>query len=222
MVTDTSSTRKSTEVTSVDPNTTVMDSSHPYYLHSSDFPGMNLVNFTFDGRGYGRYLDFKLWSRCNNMILSWLLNSLSKEIADSVIYSWIAKDPWTDLEDRFGQSNGAKLYHLGNILMISPLPSVNHAYSLLIQDEKQRKIYVNNQFPGDSSSFMAANQFSGSQKFGNSDSRGGKGRGDYKKNNQICSYYKKFGHTVDKCYMIIGFPADFKYNQFMVLTLILE
>ncbi|XP_019260086.1 PREDICTED: uncharacterized protein LOC109238110 [Nicotiana attenuata] len=220
------------------------------------------------------------------MVLSWLLNSLSKEIADSVICSRTAKDLWTDLEDRFGQSNGANLYHLqkelndlvqgsndlagyftkvkrlwdeldtlnaniscgydctcggkakvsksfqdeiliqfliglndsyadvrGNILMISPLPSVNHAYSLLIQDEKQREIYVNNQFPGDSSSFMAVNQFSGSQKFGNSDSRGGKGRGDYKKNNQICSYCKKSGHTVDKCYRIIGFPADFKFTK---------
>lgn len=29
-----------------------------------------------------------------------------------------------------------------NILMISPLPSVNQAYSLLIQDEKQREIHT--------------------------------------------------------------------------------
>lgn len=30
-----------------------MDSGHLYYLHSSDYPGMNLVNSTFDGKGYG-------------------------------------------------------------------------------------------------------------------------------------------------------------------------
>ncbi|XP_060182912.1 uncharacterized protein LOC132612848 [Lycium barbarum] len=130
---------ESTEVAKVT-ESKLMDSSHLYYLHSSDFPGMNLVNSTFDGKGYGGWrrsvlialsaknkigfidgtckepaidsIDHKLWNRCNDMVLSWLLNSLSKEIFDSVIYSKTAKALWTDLEERFGQSNGAKLYHL--------------------------------------------------------------------------------------------------------------
>ncbi|KAH0636635.1 hypothetical protein KY289_036550 [Solanum tuberosum] len=187
-----------------------MDPSHLYFLHSSDHPGMNLVNTILDGTGY------EGWRRCNDMVLSWLLNSLSKEISASVIYSVTAKNLWIDLEDRFGQPNGAQLYHLqkelndlvqatndiagcftkikriwdeldtlnenmrcgcncncggkdkltkslqderlihflmdlneayasvrGNILPITPLPSVNVAYSLLIQDEKQREVYVN-------------------------------------------------------------------------------
>lgn len=50
---------------------------------------------------------YPAWSRCNDMVTSWILNSLSKDIADSVIYSRTAKDLWTDLEQRFGQSNGA-------------------------------------------------------------------------------------------------------------------
>lgn len=55
---------------------------------------------------------FNLWARSNDMVTSWLLNSLSKEIASSVIYSKSAQDLWTELEDRFGQTNSAKLYHL--------------------------------------------------------------------------------------------------------------
>ncbi|XP_019258235.1 PREDICTED: uncharacterized protein LOC109236500 [Nicotiana attenuata] len=55
--------------------------------------------------------DFQPWSRCNDMVTSWLLNLLSKDIGDSVIYSKSAKDLWTSLEHRFGQSNGVKLYH---------------------------------------------------------------------------------------------------------------
>nr|XP_016490951.1 PREDICTED: uncharacterized protein LOC107810666 [Nicotiana tabacum] len=55
MVTDAASAGKSTDVTAVDPKTTVMDSSHSYYLHSSDFPRINLVNLPFDGRGYGSW-----------------------------------------------------------------------------------------------------------------------------------------------------------------------
>lgn len=108
----------------------------PFFLHASDSLGMNLVNSAFNGKGYGSILialsaknkvgfidgshkapdsnstDFKLWSRCNDMVISWLLNSLSKEIVDNVIYSKTARDLWKELEDRFGQSNGAKLYHL--------------------------------------------------------------------------------------------------------------
>ncbi|XP_070002107.1 uncharacterized protein LOC142166059 [Nicotiana tabacum] len=116
----------------------VVDSAHHYYLHPSDYPGMSLVSSTFDGRGYGGWrraivialsaknkLGFidgtlvvpaadsglqRAWARCNDMVLSWLLNSLSKEIAESVLYSQSAKDLWADLKDRFGQTNSAKLF----------------------------------------------------------------------------------------------------------------
>ncbi|XP_070049732.1 uncharacterized protein [Nicotiana tomentosiformis] len=93
-----------------------------------------------------------------------------------------------------------------SILMMLPLPTVGHAYSLLMQDEKQREVYVNSHFPGDSSSFMAANQNHTGQKFENSDFKG-------KKNNLVCSYCKKPGHLVYKCYKIIGFPANFKFTK---------
>ncbi|XP_070011373.1 uncharacterized protein [Nicotiana sylvestris] len=155
--------------------------------------------------------DYPLWSRTNDMVTSWLLNYLSKDIGDSVIYSKAARNLWNILEHRFGQSNGAKLYQLqkeistsvqgnnsvsryfttlkklwdemdslrshlnyscdcvcggkakvakfledqriiqflmglndvyaqarGNILMMSPLPSMDFAYSLLLQNENQR------------------------------------------------------------------------------------
>lgn len=29
-----------------------VDPNHPYFLHSSDAPGITLVNSVFDGRGY--------------------------------------------------------------------------------------------------------------------------------------------------------------------------
>lgn len=46
------------------------------------------------------------------MVTSWLLNSLSKEIGDSVIYSATSNELWESLEQRFGKSNGTKLFHL--------------------------------------------------------------------------------------------------------------
>lgn len=43
----------------------------------------------------------------------------------------------------------------GNILVISPLPSISNAYALLIQEEKQRELQNIPKFPGESSSFIA-------------------------------------------------------------------
>ncbi|XP_019223774.1 PREDICTED: uncharacterized protein LOC109205516 [Nicotiana attenuata] len=116
------------------------DANHPYHLNNSDSPGMTLVNSVFDGRGYPgwrrsillslptkRKLGFingackspglnspelEQWNCVNDMVISWILNALSKDIADSVIYSKTAKELWDSLEQRFGKSNGAKLYHL--------------------------------------------------------------------------------------------------------------
>ncbi|XP_049370109.1 uncharacterized protein LOC125835013 [Solanum verrucosum] len=34
-----------------------------------------------------------------------------------------------------------------------------------------------------------------------------------KKTNLVCSNCKKPGHSVDKCYRIIGFPSDFKFTK---------
>lgn len=81
---------------------------HPFFLHASYSPGMNLVNSSFNGKGYGGWwrsilislsaknkvgfidgthnppasnsTNIKLWRRCNDIVISWLLNSLSKKI----------------------------------------------------------------------------------------------------------------------------------------------
>jgi hypothetical protein len=52
------------------------------------------------------------WCRCNNMVLSWLINFVSKEIAASIIYIDSAADMWTDLQDRFSQLNGPRIFQL--------------------------------------------------------------------------------------------------------------
>lgn len=46
------------------------------------------------------------------MVISWILNSLGKEIADSIEYVNDAVELWNELEDRYDQTNGAKLYKI--------------------------------------------------------------------------------------------------------------
>ncbi|XP_059302215.1 uncharacterized protein LOC132054181 [Lycium ferocissimum] len=311
--------------------TIVMNLNHPYHLHSSDAPGMALVNNPFDGRGYQGWKrsvlialsaknklgfitgahpapdstssDLQPWSRCNDMVTSWLLNSLSKEIADSVIYSTTAKELWVSLEHRFGQTNGAKLYHLqkelsrfagyftklkrlwdeldplncdvkctcvcacegkakfeksqenekliqflmglndsysqakGNILMMNPLPNINHAYSLVLQDENQKETYMSPLIPSNSSSFMVGGQYKGGKqpqrllsniqrtnnypKFNNPQPTSRlpkqiarfKGKKSKYNINVSCTHCGKTGHTVDDCYRLIGFPEDFQFTN---------
>ncbi|XP_055808935.1 uncharacterized protein LOC129877457 [Solanum dulcamara] len=91
-------TSQSSEGNSSSSSSAVIDSSSPYYLHPSDSPGMNLVNFIFDGTSFAAWRrsiiislsaknkmsfidgsaeipsadtpEFKFWTRCNNMVWS--------------------------------------------------------------------------------------------------------------------------------------------------------
>ncbi|KAL8103291.1 hypothetical protein AgCh_027738 [Apium graveolens] len=113
---------------------------NPFYLQSSDSPGMKLVSDPFDGSGFGNWkrsmtialsarnklgfvdgtlpkpainsTSFKSWSRCNDMVISWILGALSKSIGRSVIYADSAHQIWLELEERYGVSNRRQLFGL--------------------------------------------------------------------------------------------------------------
>ncbi|XP_019242696.1 PREDICTED: uncharacterized protein LOC109222849, partial [Nicotiana attenuata] len=226
-------------------NRDTLDSTNPLYMHSSESAGSTLVSVVFDGTGYrswrrgvlralsvknkvgfingkckkpdSNHPTFEQWERCDDMVTSWILNSLSKDLADSLQYVVDAKELWQELEDRYDQTNGAKLYQLereindlsqgtlditgyytkmkkiweelntlnvhtqckcqctcgakasmqkaeqdrrlirflmglnevytvvrGSILMMNPLLGIAQAFSILIQEEKQREVRPNN------------------------------------------------------------------------------
>jgi hypothetical protein len=56
--------------------------------------------------------DFKAWTRFNDMVLSWIINSISKEISASIIYINSAEAVWKDLKERFSQGNGPRILQL--------------------------------------------------------------------------------------------------------------
>lgn len=112
----------------------------PYHLHSSDHPGLVLVPELLDGSNYGTWIVavttsieaknkmgfvdgsivkpdeydpyFKIWKRCNSMVKSWLLNSVTKTIYKSILYFATTSGIWTDLHTRFHKSNLPRLYKL--------------------------------------------------------------------------------------------------------------
>ncbi|XP_012857540.1 PREDICTED: uncharacterized protein LOC105976827 [Erythranthe guttata] len=55
---------------------------------------------------------FNAWSRSNKVVISWILNAVSKEIQSSILYSDNAKSIWDDLFSRFRQTNGPRIFQL--------------------------------------------------------------------------------------------------------------
>lgn len=53
-----------------------------------------------------------IWLRVNSMVTSWLLNAMTKEIADSILYLNSTEVVWNDLYDRFYQSNAPRIFQL--------------------------------------------------------------------------------------------------------------
>ncbi|XP_022155284.1 uncharacterized protein LOC111022420 [Momordica charantia] len=79
------------------------------------------ANCTFSkkqGRIYHRTIDkpkdnmLSAWKCNNDVIILWIMNSVSRDIAASLVYSDSASDIWNELRDRFQQSNGPRIYQL--------------------------------------------------------------------------------------------------------------
>ena len=112
----------------------------PLVLHHSDTPGITLVNTPLNGRNYGKWsrsirlslsaknklglIDgtvkappiadpkFPLRQRCNDLVLTWILQSIQPDIARSVIFSDTATAVWSDLRDRFSQGDESRIYQI--------------------------------------------------------------------------------------------------------------
>lgn len=56
--------------------------------------------------------EFRKWKRVDSMIKSWIMNSISRDIADTMIYCVSAKRLWHEIEERYGMSNGPQIYQI--------------------------------------------------------------------------------------------------------------
>lgn len=106
------------------------DQSNLYFLHYSDNPGLVLVSQLLTKMNYvawSRSMIMSLtvknkivfidgtitepdktdvdlhqaWERNNFIVMTWILNSVSKEISASIIFSDSTRSIWSDLKDRF-------------------------------------------------------------------------------------------------------------------------
>ncbi|XP_019165716.1 PREDICTED: uncharacterized protein LOC109161680 [Ipomoea nil] len=108
--------------------------SNPYFLHISENPALELVSTPLDGANYHSWaramtmalscknkvpfingsilkpstenLDrYLTWERCNNIVSTWIVRTLSPTIARSVLWIDTAYGIWNDLRRRFSQQD---------------------------------------------------------------------------------------------------------------------
>jgi len=138
--------------------------SSPYFTHHSDHPGLILISKPLNGDNYSTWKramtlalnsknklgfvngtikapseeinheEYAACSRCNDMVHSWIINTLSLEISDNVIYYSTANEVWEDLHERFSQSS-----HLWNLARHC-LPPARTTFSLYILHEIERTV----------------------------------------------------------------------------------
>ncbi|XP_035551155.1 uncharacterized protein LOC118349715 [Juglans regia] len=73
------------------------------------------------------------WEHCNDMVASWLQNSISASIKSSVVFVDDARDIWIDLQDRFSHQNGPRIFRLKHNLanLLQEHDSVSAYYGTL-------------------------------------------------------------------------------------------
>ncbi|KAF8410438.1 hypothetical protein HHK36_002967 [Tetracentron sinense] len=132
---------------------------------------------------------FASWTCCNHMVLSWILNALTKELSNSVVYTDMAYVLWIDLQDLFLRAMPLAYSNLngpfapshkqerlmqflmghnetysavrGQLLLMDPLPTIKKANSLTLQEEKQREVTPTYSSLPDVVALLANNRFHG-------------------------------------------------------------
>ncbi|KAM0071314.1 putative retrotransposon gag domain, retrotransposon Copia-like protein [Helianthus debilis subsp. tardiflorus] len=270
-----------------------LDIGDPLYLHPSDSSTLTIVSIKLKGtenypvwsnamrlaleaKNKFGFIDGKCvkpkddqvlanqWDRCNSVVITWLLNSISEELFLGQMFSKLASEVWTDLKESFDKVDGSIVYDLDkringisqngstvaeyynrlttmwkqfdamvhlpscsfqaakdyndfstliklmqflmglddvyqpvrtNLLTREPFPSVKVAFYTVSREESQR--LSSNGSKGQNVSFVTKS----GQSF---DSRRKNARGPNP--NLKCSHCNMLGHTVDRCFEIIGYP----------------
>lgn len=116
------------------------DTTSPYYVHPSEGPNsvsitpqLDVTNYLAWARAMRRALgsknkfhfvdgtipvpsfndlNYHAWERCNNLIHSWITNSVSSQIAQSIVFIENVSDVWNELKERFSKADRIRVSKL--------------------------------------------------------------------------------------------------------------
>ena len=133
------SNQQQTTTTIIPPQNDINSPHHPLYFHPNDHPGMLLIAKKLTGSdNYGSFKrsilialsaknklklltgeyeepsidsDLKIyWDRANDMLISWILNTVSEEIGNHLTFVSSAYALWNELQEHYSQLDGHKIY----------------------------------------------------------------------------------------------------------------
>ncbi|GJX86068.1 ribonuclease H-like domain-containing protein [Tanacetum coccineum] len=140
------------------------------------------------------------WERCNSIVLSWLLNSVSEDLFLGQIFFDNAAEPIKS-----------------SLLYRENLPDVKDAFAIVSKEESHRGIASSSSgsvskprvygFVAKTNNWSnnGIKKVDNNKKFENSSNSGNNGGPNP---NLLCKNYGKVRHTVDRCFDFIGYPLD--------------
>ncbi|XP_076956877.1 uncharacterized protein LOC143632189 [Bidens hawaiensis] len=180
-----------------------------------------------------------LWQRCNDMVISWILNTLNHDIHDSVLYAETAQTLWNELNSRYGQASDEL-----NAVNYIPSCTCGAAHAFAKREEDQRliqflvglnpnydmirsNILMMQPLPSIDRAYGILIQYEKKREIHTTTTdfcyifssmhanTAGPIRGGTRENrrNLVCTHCKRNGHSVSICYTLIGFPKDYKFAK---------
>ncbi|XP_062112374.1 uncharacterized protein LOC133823554 [Humulus lupulus] len=133
---------------------------NPYFLGTGDHPGLILAsppltdknfqqwhrdfNISIGAKNKSAFLNgtlprplptdpfFSSWQRCNQMIMSWIIHSVSPNLKSSIKFLDTAAEMWAELNNLFDQGNNLEFFSYGRpsfvfirVIILSALTSQN-------------------------------------------------------------------------------------------------
>ncbi|GJT39788.1 ribonuclease H-like domain-containing protein [Tanacetum coccineum] len=136
------------------------------------------------------------WDRCNSIVLSWLLNSVSEDLFLGQIFSDNASDVWAELKETYDKLDGSIILSFQSevVSYLERLPDVKEAFAIISIEESHRGIASSfGSVPKPQiSSFVSRTNISNNNNNGNK---------------------RKIGHTIERCFDIIGYPPGYNRNS---------
>ncbi|XP_074377604.1 uncharacterized protein LOC141719121 [Apium graveolens] len=122
-------------------NIAVDSNAHPLFLHNNDHPGLLLLAKKLTGPDnyapWSRSMQIALnarnkfvlvnglypkpdvnsplcaqWERVNDLVITWILNSVADDISDGLNYVTIAAEVWNELRERFSGVSGRRIFQV--------------------------------------------------------------------------------------------------------------
>jgi len=180
--------------------------------------------------------DYASWRRCNKMVVSWIIHSVSDQIRQSVLWMENAEDIWNDLRSRYFQGNLFRISELkasaaalrqGDLSITEYFTKLRIMWDKLYNFRLDPVCSCKEKCPCGVLSIICQRKRSNACHFcgrpGHTEAvcyrkHGFHGQENKNKGKKMCVHCGKTGHTVDNCYRKHGFPPGFKSNNSRVVA----